>query len=547
MAAPGDGSESPSARTPPISPPMKGLPAVAADYALELRDVDKHFGGTAALRAVSLTVRPGTIHALVGGNGSGKSTAIKILAGIYRADAGRLSVFGTDHPLESYSPAIAAHLGLRFVHQDLGLFDDLSIAENFALDAGYPRNRFGRIQWGRLHRDVAKVLREYELDVDPRRPVRDLRPSDRTMVAIARTLKDSSSTRLILVLDEPTASLAAHESQLLLDRVRRLADKGQTVVFVSHRMQEVLSVGQDVTVFRDGRVAATFVDATPTEDELIAAMAGGAAVALHAAQARGRVSAKPMLTVEHLESGPLRDVTFDAHEGEILGIAGLVGSGRSSLLRTLAGDVSPSAGTMNLHGKPYVPRQLVDAMRLGVALVPENRVREAAFMDRSIQENISVAMLREYWATRWMPRRRETRAAQTLMTRFNVKAAGPHALFSSMSGGNQQKVILARWLQRDPRLLLLDEPTQGVDVMSRADIYETIRSHSAQGTTTIVASSDMSELEALCDRILVLARGRITHELVAGDYDVDALTALVLREPSTRKTIYEPRSEEEQS
>ncbi len=507
--------------------------------ALSLRDVDKHFGGTKALRAASLDVRPGTVHALLGGNGSGKSTAIKILAGVYQADAGSLTVFGQDHPLDGYTSTTAAQLGLRFVHQDLGLFEDLSIEENFGLDAGFPVNGARGIRWRRLRDDVAKVLTEYELDVDPRRPVRDLRPSDRTMVAIARALQGAEGARLILVLDEPTASLAAHESNLLLEKVRRRADKGQTVVIVSHRLQEVLSIAQDFTVFRDGRVAGALVDAHPTEDELISIMAGGAKVALRPTGAVSHTTGRPLLSVRGLESGPLRSVSLEAHEGEILGIAGLVGSGRSSLLQTLVGLVQPSEGTMTLGGAEYRPDNVADAMAQGVGFVPENRVREAAFMDRSVRDNLSVAMLKEYWAKRWMPRGRETRAADDLIRRFGVKVAGPEALFSSMSGGNQQKVVIARWLQRDPRLLLLDEPTQGVDVMSRADIYATIRDSARAGAGVIVASSDMSELHALCDRILVLARGRVTQEVRAGEYDVDGLTALVLREPSTRRTIYE--------
>jgi ribose transport system ATP-binding protein len=529
----------------PDGPPHRvdAVTGDTADIALELRGVDKQFGGTKALDGASLTVRIGSVHALLGGNGSGKSTAIKILAGVHEADAGVLRVFGREHALKGFTSSTAAQVGLRFVHQDLGLFDDLSIEENFALDAGYPMYPTKGIQWRRLRRQVAEVLAEFELDVDPRRPVRDLRPSDRTLVAIARALHSSDTERLILVLDEPTASLAAHESNILLDRVRRLADRGQTVIIVSHRLQEVLSIADDYTVFRDGRVAGVLVDAAPTEDELISIMAGGAKVALRPTGSESHTTGRPLLTVRDLESGPLRRVGFDAHEGEILGIAGLVGSGRSSLLRALAGDVQPYGGAMTLAGAGYAPRNVADAMARRVGFVPENRVREAAFMDRSIRENLAIAMLKEYWAKRWMPRGREARAADALIERFGVKVAGSTALFSSMSGGNQQKVVIARWLQRDPQLLLLDEPTQGVDVMSRADIYATIRDSARAGAAVVVASSDMSELHALCDRILVLARGRITQEVMSGDFDVDGLTALVLREPSTRKTIYDATME----
>ncbi len=511
--------------------------------ALHVRGVDKHFGGTRALRRASLSVRPGTVHALLGGNGSGKSTVIKVLAGVYAADAGDLEIFGVDYPLDGYTSTTAAQAGLRFVHQDLGLFEDLSIEENFALDAGYPRTAVGGIDWRGLRSQTARALAAYELDVDPRRPVSDLRPSDRTMLAIARALQGSDADRLILVLDEPTASLAAHESELLLERVRRLADRGQTVIIVSHRLQEVLAVAHDFTVFRDGKVAGTLVDAHPSEDELISIMAGGLTVALRPTGSVSHTTGEAALVVEGLASGPLRNIGFTAHRGEILGIAGLVGSGRSTLLQTLFGAYTDFTGRITLNGAPYAPHNVHEAMAAGVALVPENRVREAAFMDRSVSENLAVAVLKENGASGWMPRGRETRRAEELISDFGVRVSGPDALFSSMSGGNQQKVILARWLQRDPSLLLLDEPTQGVDVMSRAEIYATIRRTAAHGMSIVVASSDMSELHALCDRILVLARGRFTEEVHAGELDVDGLTRLVLREPSTRKTIYETTQE----
>lgn len=513
----------------------------APEYVLHLHDVEKQFGGTRALRRVSLAIRPGTVHALLGGNGSGKSTSIKVLAGVYEADAGELEIDGARYDLRRWTAQDAHHAGLRFVHQDLGLFEELSIAENFGLDTGYPRTRFGNIDWRALNAEVADVLLEYDLDIAPHRSVAELRPSDRTMVAIARALRDSTNgERRILILDEPTASLAAAESALLLDKVRRLADRGQTVVMVSHRLQEVLDVAHDFTVFRDGKVVGTLTDAQPTEDELISLMAGGLAVALKPTGERSHTRGAPVLEVKNLQSGPLRDVTLTAHRGEILGIAGLQGSGRSSLLQALFGVHRPESGEVTLEDARYAPVDVHEAMSAGVAMVPENRVREAAFMDLSVSDNLAMAMLDEYFVSGRMPREKERRAADELIARFGVKVADADAVFSSMSGGNQQKVIIARWLQRTPRLLLLDEPTQGVDVMSRADIYEVIREAAHNGCTVVVSSSDTSELHALCDRILILARGKLTGEVLAGETDVDGLTSMVLREPSTRREIYEP-------
>lgn len=499
--------------------------------ALAARGLTKRFGATLALDDAHLVVRPGTVHALLGGNGSGKSTTVKVLAGVHHADAGILEVAGQQHDLQGFGPAEARAAGLRFVHQDLGLFDELSVAENFALDAGYPTGG-GRIHWRALHRRVRAILDDYELDVDPATPITALRPADRTMVAIARALQDQTGSELVLVLDEPTATLAQHESELLLTRIRRRAELGQTVLIVSHRMSEVLSVAQDYTVFRDGRVVAALVDATPTEDELVALMAGGQVGALrHIGTAYA--GSEMCLTVRGLVAGPLRGVDLDVAAGEVLGLAGLVGSGRSTVLRVLFGCISPEAATMTLEGTPFAPGSVGAAMDRGVALVPEDRAREAAFADLSLVDNLSVTVLNDYWSLRGMNRSSERSIAARLLQRLTVRAAGPDAPFGSLSGGNQQKVVLARWLQRSPRLLLLDEPTQGVDVMSRVDIYRQVREAAAAGATVIVASSDPSELVALCDRIAVLSDGRVAEVLDVEGLDPDVLTTTMLRSGST--------------
>lgn len=485
-------------------------------------------------------MRRGTVHALLGGNGSGKSTTIKILAGVYPADSGRLEIFGERYDLGSYTPATAQQAGLRFVHQDLGLFEDLSIEENFALDTGYPR-RGPRIDWRGLRNRVRGLLADYGLDVDPRAPIRTLRPSDRTMVAIARALQEQDAEQqLILVLDEPTARLAAHESELLLERVRRRAELGQTVLIVSHRLREVLAVSDDFTIYRDGRVVGELIDESPTEDRLIEIMAGRSVQALRPTGEMAHTERTPVFSVTGLRGGPVRGIDFTVHRGEILGLAGLVGSGRSSVLKMIFGEHAPESGSMMLDGAPYAPDDIGEAMESGVALVPEDRVREAAFMDQTISDNLALATLAENWSRGFMPRAKERADADDLIREFGVKASSADALFSSMSGGNQQKVVMARWMQRGPKLLLLDEPTQGVDVMSRADLYAGIRRAAADGCAVLVASSDLGEIHALCDRTLVLSRGRISDDVAAGDLDVDALTSLVLRERTIPEAPTEP-------
>ena len=511
-----------------------------SNLALAVTGLTKHFMGTVALDRAELSVRSGTVHALLGGNGSGKSTAVKILAGVHQADAGQLTVAGVDHALTGFTPRIAREAGLRFVHQDLGLFDGLSVAENIAIDAGYPQRPGGSSQWDSLHRRVRRLLEKYEMDVDPRTPINRLRPPDRTMVAIARALQDTENTEntagsgLVLVLDEPTASLAQHESELLLGALRRRAELGQTILLVSHRLGEVRSVAHDFTVFRDGRTVGALVapPAPPSEDDLIELMAGGAAPVLTADHVFETPDGRELLRLSGVHSGPLRGVDLSVAEGEIVGVAGLVGSGRSSLLRTIFGDLHPERGSMRLRGTPFGPRTVAEAMSAGVALVPEDRAGEAAFTDLPIRDNLAVTVLPRYWRRRYLPRSAERIGALTLMREFSIKASSPDAPFASMSGGNQQKTVLARWLQRAPSVLLLDEPTQGVDVMSRADIYRTIRDAARGGCGVLLASSDVTELAALCDRVVVLREGRIAEQ-VLGPVDPDQLIRLVLRSGRT--------------
>jgi ribose transport system ATP-binding protein len=300
------------------------------------------------------------------------------------------------------------------------------------------------------------------------------------------------------------------------------------VVLVSHRLQEVLEVADDFTVYRDGRTVASLVDTRVSEEELVRLMAGQAVTAL-APSDRRREDREVFLQLAGVTGGPLRGVDLVVGRGEIVGLAGLVGSGRSAVLRTIFGEHPPVEGRMTLQGRTYAPADVPAAMESGVAMVPEDRGGEAAFPDLTVVENLSVSMLGKYWRPGGMARAAERSAARSLIDAFGVKVAGPEALFSSMSGGNQQKVILARWLQRKPALLLLDEPTQGVDVMSRVDIYELVRRAAEQGTSVLVASSDPAELSALCDRVLLLREGRVVEALAGGGLDPDTITAGVLR------------------
>jgi ribose transport system ATP-binding protein len=521
----------------------------ATDVVLRVTGLTKRFGATLALDKADLALRHGSVHALVGGNGCGKSTTIKILAGVHRGDEGRIEVAGHPWDVDSYDPRAGRAAGLRFVHQDLGLFPQLSIAENFAVDAGYPTGPGGRVRWRTLHRRVADLLAAYEIAADPRTPVGALRPAQRTLVAICRALQDQEGDeQLILVLDEPTATLPQHESAVLLEAVRRRADKGQTVLMVSHRMPEVLSVCDDFTVFRDGRTVAAIVGQRPTEHDLVRHMTGAALARTidenvvpgaldqdSPTPTQDRPAVDPgadtdvVLRVSDVHGGPLRGVDLELRRGEIVGVAGLVGSGRSSLLRTIFGEHPPASGEVTVRdasGRLRSTGDVRERMDAGVALVPEDRAGEAAFADLTVRENLSVTVRRDYWRPWGMAQGRERADADALVVRHGVRAPSADVPFTSLSGGNQQKVVLARWLQRTPSLLLLDEPTQGVDVMSRADIYRTVQESAAGGCAVLVASSDLLELCTLCDRVLVLQDGRVAAHVSGAQLTPDHLTAL---------------------
>ncbi|WP_051274648.1 sugar ABC transporter ATP-binding protein [Cellulomonas sp. URHD0024] len=516
---------------------------------LHVSGLTKRFGGTAALDRAVLTLRAGTVHALVGGNGSGKSTIIKVLAGVHRADSGRIETRRKTWDASEYGARSAWEAGFRFVHQDLGLFPELSVAENVALQGGYPTRGFGRIRWSTLNRHVRQLLDAYEIDADPTTPVGALAPAQRTLVAICRALQDPDPQgRLILVLDEPTAALPHQESIALLDAVRRRAERGQTVLLVSHRMPEVLTVSDDFTVFRDGRTVAQIVDRRPEEEELVSHMTGSTRPRLIArpptrsSTDRAPYQEHAVLAVRGLHGGPLRGVDLEVRRGEVVGVTGLVGSGRSSLLRTVFGQHRPVAGEIIVHGAAGARSSAGTGarMRAGVSFVPEDRPGDAAFAQLSIRDNLSVTVRSIYWRLTGMNATKENADARELVHRYRVRSGAPEAPFSVLSGGNQQKVILARWLRRRPSLLLLDEPTQGVDVMSRVDIYDAVREAAARGCGVLVASSDLDELAVLCDRVLVIRDGRIAAELADGELTADAL--LTLTQMSDAPPTPSPRS-----
>jgi ribose transport system ATP-binding protein len=507
----------------------EGAPPAAAnaEAVLTIRNLSKEFPGTRALDSVDMEVTHGEIHALCGGNGSGKSTLIKILCGVYQGEAGgEITCGGVDGTADHMTPAIAEAMGVRVVHQDLGVFPDLTVAENMSLGRGFETGRAGRVQWRKVRTRTKALIERFEIPATPRTLMRSLSRAAQTQVAIARALQDQDSSRPgILVLDEPTASLPVHEVELLLSSLKRYASEGQSIIYVSHRLDEILSLTDRVTILRDGVKTGTWTTADLTEDALIE-MIVGRQIQRVFPHMPPVTDDSPALQIDGVWAGPLEDVNLTVKRGEVVGIAGLLGSGRSELLRAVFGDLAVSKGSIRVQDKPVRFAHPDAAMDAGIAFVPENRAADAAFLDMPVYSNMSVSVIGKYWRGMLMRERRMRRDGNALMGDFGVKAASVSSPLNTLSGGNQQKVIMARWLQRSPSLLLLDEPTQGVDVGARADIYNFVRDAVSKGASALIVASDFEELSHVVDRAIVLRNGRIVAEVTAEQLNPHRLTEL---------------------
>jgi ribose transport system ATP-binding protein len=486
--------------------------------ALEIAGMSKNYGPTRALSDVSFAVRHGRIHALLGGNGSGKSTLIKILAGVVHAEAGgslARTIGGrrVETSLAGLTASVSRGLGLRFVHQDAPIFPDLSIAENLALGSDYQRGLAGRIDWRRQYAVTRKALAQFGIDASPREPVRRLPPAARTLLAIVRALRDEEDPGAsLLVLDEPTATLPRGDVAWLLSSLRRLADEGQTVLWVSHRLDEVCRAADDITVLRDGVHVGTMPLGGRTTADLAELIVGHPVPRVGSSRADQRAPVE--LDVQGLAAGTVDGVDLRVRRGEIVGVVGITGSGRSSLLRSIYGAQQRRAGTVLIGGRPLRPGHVPTARAMGVRFVPEER-RLIGFADMPIAANASAPDVGKYWRG-LLDRRAERRAADRLIAEFGVRTESADAPLSSLSGGNQQKVLIGTALSSKPVVLLVDEPTQGVDVGARADIHALIKRAISTRGCAVIVSSDLEEVVDLCDRVLILAGGRVVSHL-AGD------------------------------
>ncbi len=496
---------------------------------LTVNNLSKSFSGPRVLDDVSLSIEPGEVRALVGQNGSGKSTLIKILAGFHTPDSGTAEVDGQS--LHFGVGSVSHALGLRFVHQDLGLVDNLDTADNLALGgagyASYNGIRSGVIHWRAERKRARKALDDLGYDFDVKRPVGQLAMSERTAVAIARALAPRGAPPKLLVLDEPTANLPAAEAERLYALTRRVADSGIAVVFVSHHFDEVFELSSSVTVLRDGKLVTTRPVEGLTEEGLIELVIGRPLDSV-VHDAKSALRQAVVLQVAGLSTeNALTDVDLTVHAGEIVGIAGITGSGRDEIAPAIFGGVDRQ-GEVRV-GDKALSRQRPDlAVAAGIGLVPAQRHANAAFMSSSLRENITVTKPGVHFKSGFLRRKNERSDVNVWLERLDVRPRDCEFAMSDLSGGNQQKVVICRWLRMEPTVLILDEPTQGVDVGSTADIHRLVDEAAAAGTAVLIASTNHEELVRLCHRILVLRRGRVVDELVGDRLDTDSITAVTI-------------------
>jgi ribose transport system ATP-binding protein len=480
---------------------------------LEMRRIVKLFPGVLALNHVDLEVREGEIHALLGENGAGKSTLMKVLAGAYQKDEGAILIGGRN--VEVRSPSHARELGISIIYQELNLIPQLSAAENIFLGR-LKTNARGRVDWAAMFREAQQMLDKLEVKVDARAPVRGLGIAQMQMVEVAKALSLQSK---ILIMDEPTASLTGRETELLFSVMRRLKAEGVSIIYISHHLEEVLMIADRATILRDGgNVAVVEVNKTSI-DELIRHMVGRE---LKEKFPKIRVPlGEEVLRVERLSAGRrVKDVSFSVRAGEILGIAGLVGAGRTETARAIFGMDRAEAGRIYMMGKPVSIRRPLDAIRAGLGFATEDRKSEGLVLTMNVGENVTLASLDQFGGPWHMNLGAEKKSVLEYIAKLNIKTPSVLQKARNLSGGNQQKVVLAKWLMSRSRAFLFDEPTRGIDVGAKIEVYNIINELILEGAAVVLISSEMPEILGMCDRICVMHQGSITATLDRSEVDV---------------------------
>ena len=476
---------------------------------LQLEDVSKRYGATLALDHVHFDLHAGEVHALMGENGAGKSTLMKILAGNIDADTGRILMDGAEVTVNG--PADAARLGIAIIHQELNTVPAMTVAENLALGKE-PRTRFGALDRARMVADAKEKLARINSTIDPNQPLGTLSVGMQQMVEIAHAVSENAK---VLVLDEPTAALSRSEAQQLYRLIADMRQQGVGMIYISHRMEEVWLLADRITVFRDGRYVGTGQTADLAEADVVRMMVGREIGALYSHGPRS--AGAPVLQTHGLAGNGIGPVDLTVHAGEVVCLAGLIGSGRTELARLIFGADPRHAGRVTIRGKDSTPRDPVDAIHDGIGMVPEDRKGQGLFLDHAVSRNIAISSLAKLSTAGVIHQDAEKVAVLEKMAHLKLRASAIDLPARALSGGNQQKAALARWLLRDCDVLILDEPTRGVDIGAKREIYELIDALARAGTAILVISSDLPEAIGISDRLLVMREGRIVAELQSGD------------------------------
>jgi len=482
------------------------MAAIESQPVLDVAGIRKRFGAVTVLDGVRLTIRPGEIHALMGENGAGKSTLMKILAGVYQPDAGEIHVAGKKVAITC--PADARSLGINLIYQELSVAANLTVAQNIFMGAE-PRSRFGIVDTAQMNRRAADVLASLGATFSPTRLASGLSIADQQQVEIARALVHDSR---VLIMDEPTAALSERETERLFDVMRALRERGIAIIYISHRMAEVRMLADRVTVLRDGTWIGELTREEATPETVVRMMVGRELGGFYE-HAKGRVPGNVRLKLTNVHGARVHPASLEVRAGEIVGLAGLVGAGRTELARLVFGADRMAGGTIEVDGKKATIRTPGDAIRLGIAYVPEDRKGQGLFLQQSLLANVTMNVLGKHARCGVLKRGELLRVTREAIAKLSARGAGPEGVIGGLSGGNQQKLLLARWLEIKPRVLILDEPTRGVDIGAKHEIYRIIHELADAGVAVVCISSELAEIIGVCDRVLVMREGHLAGAL----------------------------------
>ena len=492
---------------------------VAGDVNLaELKGIHKSFYGVEVLHGVDLYLKPGSVHALMGENGAGKSTLMKVLAGVHRCDSGEVVINGKK--VEIDSPAKAQELGIAMIHQELSPVSEMSVAENIFL--GREPSKMGFVNYAQLYRQTAELLEDLKIHINPKSKMKTLRVADQQMVEIAKAISQNAQ---IVIMDEPTSAITDNEVDSLFRMIRDMTARGVGVVYISHKMDEIFRICDEITVLRDGTNVNTWKTSEVDNDTLIRSMVGR-----ELKEQFPKITVpigETVLKVEHLTlPGQYEDISFELHKGEILGFVGLVGAGRTELMHSLFGMTRPVSGKITLHGEEVSFKSPRDAIKHGIAYVTEDRKGEGLVLPMSVHHNTTLAALSDFVRTGLLQDRKENHVVGEEVDHLGIKVHSVRQAVKSLSGGNQQKVVLAKWMITHPRIIIFDEPTRGIDVGAKAEIYKIMCNYVAEGNAVIMISSEMPEAMGMSDRIIVLSNHKYSGELKREEFSQEAIVKM---------------------